>query len=201
MLKIVLKTSVLISLTSDLSLFLDSFSLSLCSDVSSLCPEVFFFSISWWLFLQYTRCLLFPWIFLSLSGWFFFLSCWLSLYPDGSYSIYILIVRPSKRFCLSIPEDLSFYPDLSLYLYGICLYYMAFFSIPEYFSIMITYLYILMAYLSIKWYSHTILSLSISMFPSFSSLSGHFTVVRLTDHTPKLHITIFIVKIILSSWF
>ena len=28
--------------------------------------------------------------------------------------IYILIVRPSKRFCLSIPEDLSFYPDLSL---------------------------------------------------------------------------------------
>ena len=127
MLKIVLKTSVLISLTSDLSLFLDSFSLSLCSDVSSLCPEVFFFSISWWLFLQYTRCLLFPWIFLSLSGWFFFLSCWLSLYPDGSY-LHILIVRPSNTWdsvSLSLKIYLSILISLSIFMVSVSIIWLS----------------------------------------------------------------------------
>ena len=113
MLKIVLKTWVLISLTSDLSLFLDSFSLSLCSDVSSLCPEVFSSS-------QYPDG-----YFSNIRDAFSFHE-YFSLYLDDfsfylvdylyilMVPIYILIVRPSKRFCLSIPEDLSFYPDLSL---------------------------------------------------------------------------------------
>ena len=194
----------MISLTSDLSLFLDSFSLTvLMCHLSAL--RFFFLNILMVvspideipsLFLEY----------FSPSIWMVF-SLYLddlSLYPDGSY-LHILIVRPSNTWdsvSLSLKIYLSTLMSLSILMVSVSII-RNFFSIPEYFSIMITYLY------SIFWWFTsplndipTLFYLSLSLcFPASVDFLGILPGSRLSDHTPKLHITIFIVKIILSSWF